>query len=194
MATASTERESRRGQAALSLNSAFAQKRYQDEGTDDGVLYRYQDGPVDNHFNRWLRSAHTLDVPLVYFIGTRPNWYRPEYPVFVEADHPAERSVLVSFGEMRGPYDERLALHLRDPIERRYKVREVKQRLHQAQFRGQSCWHTATVAPSAASGKCGSLMPPTSSATLTNKESHWSATGSAFARSTTALSTKTSSV
>jgi hypothetical protein len=40
-----------RGPAALSLNSAFAQKRYQDEGTDDGILYRYQDGPVDNHFN-----------------------------------------------------------------------------------------------------------------------------------------------
>lgn len=125
-----------RGPAALSINSAFAQKRYQDEGTDDGVLYRYQDGPVDNHFNTWLRSAEALDVPLVYLIGTRPNWYRPEYPVFVEADLPAERSVLISFGELRGPYDERRALHLRDPIERRYKVREVKQRLHQAQFRG----------------------------------------------------------
>jgi len=125
-----------RGPAALSINSAFAQKRYQDEGTDDGVLYRYQDGPADNHYNTWLRSAHALDVPLVYFIGTRPNWYRPEYPVFVEADYPEERSVLISFGEMAGPYDERHALHLRDPLERRYKVREVKQRLHQAQFRG----------------------------------------------------------
>lgn len=83
-----------------------------------------------------MRSAHALDVPLVYFIGTRPNWYRPEYPVFVEADYPEERSVLISFGEMAGPYDERHALHLRDPLERRYKVREVKQRLHQAQFRG----------------------------------------------------------
>jgi hypothetical protein len=33
-----------RGPAALSINSAFAQKRYQDAGTLDGVLYRYQDG------------------------------------------------------------------------------------------------------------------------------------------------------
>jgi hypothetical protein len=62
-----------RGPAALSINSAFAQKRYQDQGTSDGVLYRYQDGPVDNHFNSWLRSAHQLGVPLVYFVGTRPN-------------------------------------------------------------------------------------------------------------------------
>ncbi|NUT56327.1 MAG: HNH endonuclease [Thermoleophilia bacterium] len=125
-----------RGPAALSINSAFSQKRYQDEGTDDGVLYRYQDGPVDNHFNTSLRSAHAIDVPLVYFIGTRPNWYRPEYPVFIEDDFPETRSVLVSFGEMIGPYDERRALHLREPLERRYKVRQVKQRLHQAQFRG----------------------------------------------------------
>jgi len=125
-----------RGPAALSINSAFAQKRYQDEGTPDGVLYRYQDGPIDNHFNTWLRSAHALGAPLVYFIGTRPNWYRPEYPVFVDADYPAERSVLISFGEMRGPPDEREPVHISDAIERRYKVREVKQRVHQAQFRG----------------------------------------------------------
>src|SRR6185437_13828747 len=35
-----------RGRAALSITSAYAQKRYQDEGTVDGVLYRYQDGPI----------------------------------------------------------------------------------------------------------------------------------------------------
>ncbi len=125
-----------RGPAALSINSAFAQKRYQDEGTADGVLYRYQDGPIDNHFNSWLRQAHLLGVPLVYFIGTRPNWYRPEYPAFVEADHPATRSVLISFGEIRGAYDEREPVRIRDEIERRYVLRQVKQRIHQAQFRG----------------------------------------------------------
>ena len=37
---------------------------------------------------------------------------------------------------MRGPYDEREPVHIRDDIERRYVVREVKQRIHQAQFRG----------------------------------------------------------
>ena len=128
--------EAQRGMAALSINSAFAQKRYQDEGTPDGVLYRYQDGPIDNHFNTWLRNAHVLGVPLVYFVGTRPNWYRPEYPAFVEADYPAERSVLISFGEMRGHFDEREPVHIEDAIERRYVVRQVKQRIHQAQFRG----------------------------------------------------------
>jgi putative restriction endonuclease len=37
---------------------------------------------------------------------------------------------------MRGAPDEREPTHIDDPIERRYQVREVKQRLHQAQFRG----------------------------------------------------------
>jgi len=125
-----------RGPAALSLNSAFVQSRYQDAESEEGVLYRYQDGPVDNHFNSWLRNAHILRAPLVYFIGSRRNWYRPEYPVFVEEDYPGARSVLLSFGEMRGPYDEREPVHLDNAIERRYKLREVSQRLHQVQFRG----------------------------------------------------------
>jgi putative restriction endonuclease len=124
------------GPAALSINSAFAQKRYQDTGTDDGVEYRYQDGPVDNHFNRWLREAHNLQVPLVYFIGTRPNRYVAQYPAFVERDWPERRTVLISFGEMRGPYDEREPVQIESAIERRYVVRRVKQRIHQAQFRG----------------------------------------------------------
>ncbi len=37
---------------------------------------------------------------------------------------------------MRGPYDEREPVHIPDEIERRSVVREVKQRIHQAQFRG----------------------------------------------------------
>ena len=128
--------DAQRGPAALSVNSSYKQDRYRDEQTPDGVLYSYQGDNPDNHFNRWLRSAHLLDVPLVYFVGTRPNWYRPIYPTFVEQDLPAELRVLLTFGKMRGPYDEREPFHIPDEIERRYVVREVKQRIHQAQFRG----------------------------------------------------------
>jgi len=128
--------EVQRGPAALSVNSSFKQDRYQDERTPDGVLYRYQGKDPDNHYNRWLRNAYLLDVPVVYFVGTRPNWYRPIYPTFVEEDFPDELRVLLAFGQMRGPYDEREPFHIRDEIERRYVVREVKQRIHQARFRG----------------------------------------------------------
>ena len=96
-------REAQRGPAALSVNSSYKQDRYQDEQIDDGVLYRYQGDDPDNYFNRWLRSAHLLDVPIVYFVGTCPNWYRPIYPTYVERDEPAELRVLLTFGKMRGP-------------------------------------------------------------------------------------------
>jgi putative restriction endonuclease len=129
-------REAQRGPAALSVNSSFRQDRYQDEQTPDGVLYRYQGDNPDNYFNRWLRSAHLLDVPIVYFVGTRPNHYQPVYPTYVAEDRPTELRVLLTFGKMRGPYDEREPVHIPDDIERRYVVREVKQRIHQAQFRG----------------------------------------------------------
>ena len=55
------------------------------------MRYAYQDGPIDNHFNRWLREAHALQVPLAYFIGTRPGWYRPEYPAWI-VEEPTLRS------------------------------------------------------------------------------------------------------
>lgn len=125
-----------RGPAALSVRTVFGQTRYRDEETPDGVLYAYQGDDPDNHFNRWLRSAHLLDVPIVYFVGTRPGWYRPIYPTYVERDEPAALRVLLTFGKMRGSYDEREPVHIPDEIERRYVVREVKQRIHQAQFRG----------------------------------------------------------
>lgn len=125
-----------RGPAALSVRTVFGQTRYRDEETPDGVLYAYQGDDPDNHFNRWLRSAHLLNVPLVYFVGTRSDWYRPTYPTYVERDEPERLRVLLSFGKMRGPYDEREPVHIPDEIERRYVVREVKQRIHQAQFRG----------------------------------------------------------
>lgn len=125
-----------RGQAALSINSSFRPRRYEDESTPDGVWYRYQDGPVDNHFNRWLREAGRLQVPLVYFVGTRLGWYRPEYPAFIVRDDSADRRVLVTFGRMAGPFDEREPVLITDDIERHYVVRQVRQRLHQTQFRG----------------------------------------------------------
>jgi hypothetical protein len=73
-------KDARRGPAALSISSSFAQRRYQDEQTPDGVLYRYQDGPIDNHFNIWLRQAHALRVPLAYFIGAPARLVQARVP------------------------------------------------------------------------------------------------------------------
>jgi len=124
-----------RGRAALSINTS-ANSPYDDEETDLGFLYAYRAGSVDQPDNRALREAHALGVPLAYFVGTRPGWYRPIYPSYVTEDRPVEGRVLVAAGRMAGPMDEPEPLLPADPLERRYVVRETRVRLHQARFRG----------------------------------------------------------
>jgi putative restriction endonuclease len=102
----------------------------------DGFLYAYRSGSTEQPDNRALRSAFNLGVPLAYFLATRPGWYKPLYPCFVIDDRPEDRVVLVSPGQMVGPLDERDPIPLSDPVERRYAVREVRIRMHQARFRG----------------------------------------------------------
>jgi putative restriction endonuclease len=124
-----------RGPAALAIQTS-ARSPYDDEVVEDGFLYAYRAGDVDQPDNRALRAAHELQVPIVYFIGTRPGWYKPVFPCFVRADDPDARMVLVTPGVLRGPADEPAPIPLEDAIERRYAVRETRVRLHQARFRG----------------------------------------------------------
>jgi putative restriction endonuclease len=124
-----------RGPAALSIQTS-ANTPYADEVLDDGFLYAYRAGEVDQPDNRALRAAHHLQAPLVYFWSTRPGWYKPIFPAYVSADDPGGRMVVVTPGAMRGPVDEPQPVPLEDPIERRYVVRETKVRVHQARFRG----------------------------------------------------------
>jgi putative restriction endonuclease len=123
------------GPAALSINTS-ADSPYDDMETEDGIIYAYRAGAVDQPDNRALRAAHELRVPIVYFVGTRPGWYEPFYPCFVVGDDPAARAVLVLKGAMAGPLDEREPVLSEDPIERRYSMRQMRVRVHQARFRG----------------------------------------------------------
>ena len=94
------------GPAALSIVTSAASP-YGDQETVDGVLYAYRAGAIDQPDNRALRAAFELQVPLVYFVGTRPGWYKPFYPCYVVADDPVAREVLVTKGAMEGPMDDR---------------------------------------------------------------------------------------
>jgi putative restriction endonuclease len=124
-----------RGPAALSIQTS-AKSPYDDEILADGFAYAYRAGDVNQWDNRALRAAYELHVPIVYFIGTRPGWYKPLFPCFVRADDPVAQRVIVAPGVLRGPIDEPKPVALEDPIERRYAVRETRVRLHQARFRG----------------------------------------------------------
>jgi putative restriction endonuclease len=123
------------GAAALSINTS-ANSPYDDEETPEGFFYAYRAGSNDQPDNRSLRAAYAHGAPLVYFIATRPGFYKPVYPVYVIDDDAVSGRVLVSPGQMVGPIDERDPAPVDDPLERRYAVRETRVRLHQARFRG----------------------------------------------------------
>ncbi len=123
------------GPAALSINTS-ARSPYADAAVPDGILYAYRAGAVDQPDNRALRSAFQLAVPLVYFVATRPGWYRAHYPFFIVEDDAPAGQVLASPGRWVGPIDEREPAIIGDPIERRYAARAIHVRVHQAQFRG----------------------------------------------------------
>jgi putative restriction endonuclease len=123
-----------RGPAALSVNTSY-KSPYDDQETPDGFIYAYRAGDIDQPDNRALRAAFQLQVPIIYFVGTRPGWYRPEWPVYVTGDDTVARAVMLSRGKMVGAYDEREAVLPEDQIERRYALREMRVRLHQTRFR-----------------------------------------------------------
>ena len=124
-----------RGPAALSIQTSF-RSPYDDQPADTGFFYAYRAGDIDQSDNRALRAAHALAVPIVYFDATRPGWYQVVSPTFVTGDDPTARGVLLTPGEFSGPLDEPVPMPIVDAVERRYVVREVRVRLHQARFRG----------------------------------------------------------
>lgn len=123
------------GPSALSINTS-AKSPYDDEAVPEGFYYAYRAGPIDQPDNRALRAARHSQTPLVYFVATRPGWYKPIYPTYVIGDDVIGRRVLVSPGRMVGPLDEPEPVPADEAGERRYVVRETRVRLHQARFRG----------------------------------------------------------
>lgn len=120
------------GPAALAVMTSVSSP-YDDEETPEGFLYAYRGGPVDIADNRALLAAHDLQVPLVYFFGTRPGWFHPIYPTYVTENLSQERRVLLTPGD-RTPMGK--PRPLADSVERRYAVVEKRVRLHQWRFRG----------------------------------------------------------
>jgi putative restriction endonuclease len=122
------------GPAALSIQTSW-KSPYGDSEVETGYLYAYRAGPIDQPDNRALRGAFALQVPIIHFVSTRPNFYKPIYPCFVVEDDPIAGRVLVSPGKMVGPIDEREPVAIEDPIEREYVFRQTRVRVHQTRFR-----------------------------------------------------------
>lgn len=96
---------------------------------DEAVDYAFMGQNADAAENRWLREAMQNGVPIIYFLGTSPGIYKAIIPSFVIGWDPGSLKARIAFSE-----DEQL--HVPETAaERRYALRQVKQRLHQATFR-----------------------------------------------------------
>ena len=96
---------------------------------DEAIDYAFMGDNPDAADNRWLREAGEDRVPIVYFLGASPGRYQPIVPAFIAGwDRDAKRARVV-FGL---PGESSLPV---EAPQRRYALRAVQQRLHQAAFR-----------------------------------------------------------
>ena len=129
-----------RGRACLSITTVERRtgpQPYDDDiGSDADVFrYAYRRGGPDIHDNRMLRAAFEEQVPIVYFKAIEHAVYAPLWPCFVVADNPHEGHVGVAIGVRALDLPEIGLPELPTEIERRYVIRQVRQRLHQQRFR-----------------------------------------------------------
>jgi putative restriction endonuclease len=101
----------------------------------DVIDYAFMGDNPEAFQNRWLREAMEKQIPVIYFLGIAPGIYEPIFPTYVVSWDPAALKAGIAFG-LELKETESGVIVAADPIqERRYALREVKQRLHQATFR-----------------------------------------------------------
>jgi putative restriction endonuclease len=98
---------------------------------DESIEYAFMGKNPDAADNRWLREAFENQVPIIYFLGIAPGRYQAMLPAFISGWDAGTLKARVAFGEI----DQERAVLSESALERRYALRAVKQRLHQASFR-----------------------------------------------------------
>jgi putative restriction endonuclease len=98
---------------------------------DETVEYAFMGQNPDAADNRWRREAFENQVPTIYFLGIAPGRYHAMVPIFVIGWDARALKARIAFG-----MPEQAALvPPQNALERRYALRAVKHRLHQASFR-----------------------------------------------------------
>jgi putative restriction endonuclease len=98
---------------------------------DESIDYAFMGTDADAADNRWLREAMENRVPIIYFLGVAPGVYQPIIPTYVVGWDAKRLKASIAFGAVETGTVE----YPGTTPERRYALREVKQRLHQASFR-----------------------------------------------------------
>ena len=98
---------------------------------NDTVDYAFMGQDPEAADNQWLKEARDNRIPVIYFLGVSPGRYQAIIPTFISHwDGFALKSTL-AFGN---PYQAEMEAPV-NATERRYALRMVKERLHQATFR-----------------------------------------------------------
>ena len=98
---------------------------------DETIDYAFMGLDPDAADNRWLREAYEQQIAVIYFLGIAPGRYQAILPSFITGWDVKSLKARVAFGMG----DQNVVVPPDNPIERRYALRQVKQRLHQASFR-----------------------------------------------------------
>lgn len=99
---------------------------------DELVDYAFMGTDPSAADNRWLREAMQAQTPLIYILGIAPGRYTAIYPTFVVDWSAADLKARIAFAV---PNSIPSGHTLPTAPERRYALRLVSQRLHQATFR-----------------------------------------------------------
>jgi putative restriction endonuclease len=98
---------------------------------DETIDYAFMGQDPNAADNRWLREAFEHRVPVIYFLGIAPGCYQAMLPTFISGWDAQALKARVTFGLP----DQNTLEPPENALERRYALRAVKQRLHQASFR-----------------------------------------------------------
>ncbi|MCG8355523.1 MAG: HNH endonuclease [Kiloniellales bacterium] len=98
---------------------------------DEMVDYAFMGQDPDAADNRWLREAFENGIPVIYFLGIAPGRYQVMLPAFISGWDANALKARVAFGVP----EQDAMVPPENALERRYALRAVKQRLHQASFR-----------------------------------------------------------
>jgi putative restriction endonuclease len=102
------------------------------ERGDELVDYAFMGTDPDAADNRWLREAQDAEVPVLYFLGVAPQRYTLVWPTYIVNWSGTELKAQLAFGS---PVSTATVWTSPSAPERRYGLRLVRQRLHQATFR-----------------------------------------------------------
>jgi putative restriction endonuclease len=98
---------------------------------DETIDYAFMGQDPDAADNRWLREAYENRIPIIYFLGIAPGRYQAMFPSFIAGWDSKALKARVAFGRP----EQDVLTPPETALERRYALRAVKQRLHQASFR-----------------------------------------------------------